>query len=62
MILGIGCSSNKLEQLKLLGKFYQKMELNFPSEKNHLKQKIRELTKKIYEALVRRVAKTNRLR
>ena len=42
-ILTVGCSSNKLSQLKLLETFYEKMELNFPSKKKKLDFKIAQI-------------------
>ena len=41
MILTAGSMEAELHELKLLGRFYLKMKLNFPSLKNNLKQQIK---------------------
>ena len=43
MILTAGSMEAELGNLKLLGRFYLKMGLNFPSLKNNLKQRIKRI-------------------
>ena len=46
----------------MLGKFYQKMQLDFPPSKRLLKSKIKRLTREMYKAMMKKVIQTNRLK